>query len=95
LPTKAGGVWFFFPSYSEGKNHPPLAFGDCNIRQFVRLLRGDEISNNDNEPLPCPEGLARFLPGVGRIARSKNRAKMVFADNGFKTGMNLKLFILN
>jgi len=44
----------FLPFTLEGKNHPPPALGDCNKFQFERLLRGDEIANNDFEQLPCP-----------------------------------------
>jgi len=52
LPTKTGRGWFFFPSLSEGKNHPLLTRGDCFIRQLGLFVRGDEIADCDNESLP-------------------------------------------
>jgi len=67
LPTKAGRGWFFFPSLPEGKNRPLLIRGDCFTRQLGLFIRGEKITNNDNEPLPCPVGLARFLPAHGSL----------------------------
>jgi len=52
LPTKAGRGRFFFPSLSEGKNCPLTILGDCFTRQLGLFVRGDYITNNDNEPLP-------------------------------------------
>jgi len=41
LPTRAAGGWFFFPSLSEGKNHPLPILGDRFSRQLGLFIRGD------------------------------------------------------
>jgi len=68
LPTKAGSGWFFFPSLAEGKNHPLPIRGDCFTRQLGLYVREDLIADYDNEPMPCPEGLARFLLAYGSLS---------------------------
>jgi len=52
LPTKAGRGWFFFPSLPEGKNRLLPIRGDCFNRQLELFVRGDEITDNENEQLP-------------------------------------------
>jgi len=86
--NKGDRGWFFFPSLSEGKNHPLPICGDCNVSQFVRFVRGDEITSNDIESLSCPVGLARFLTAFGaKICDSKIVPKGL-ANNVFRTVIN-------
>jgi len=83
LPTKAGRRWFFFPSLAEGKNHPLPIRGDSFIRQLGLVLRGDETGNYDNELLPCPVGLARFLPAHGSLSSKQKSCQKGFWEYRF------------
>jgi len=64
---------FFFPSLSEGKKRSLPIRGDCFTIQLGLFVRGEKITNNNNELLPCPVKpkvcrLARFLPAHGALS---------------------------
>jgi len=58
----------------------------------LSFVSGDKISDYDNEPLPWSDHCKwadwhDFCPRMGRLARSKNRAKRVLVNDGFKNVM--------